>query len=341
MEPAADARTGAVVHGGLRAVGIRRTQSGQQPNMTESRTVVDTPARALRHVQLTFPALDARRAAHIEDTWATRAYMIDDTWLFRFPRTDNAERLYRKERALLPRLAPRVDVAVANIECVGTLPDGRMFMGHRAIVGEPLTLDAVRGMSSAGRSAVAGQIGAFLRALHSFPPDDARDVGVELDDRCLEGALVLDNARRDLFPLLTTKERELTEGVFSMFLDDAANFGFERRLTHMDMRGRHILMDQTPRVAGIIDYGSTCISDANYDFFPLVLDFGEAFAREALAAYGHPDPDRAVRNAPFYCAMDALACWVDCLGDGFEKEAGECREYHRKALDVYARQTAC
>jgi hypothetical protein len=107
--------------------------------MTNDRTVIDTPERALWHVQVAFPTLDARRAAHIEDTWATRAYMIDDTWLFRFPRTDNAESLYRKERALLPRLAPRVDLAVANIECVGTLPDGRTFMGYRAIRGEALT----------------------------------------------------------------------------------------------------------------------------------------------------------------------------------------------------------
>lgn len=305
--------------------------------MTGARTTVDGPASALRHVRDAFPALDAQEATHIEDTWATHAYMIDDTWLFRFPRTDNAERLYRKERALLPHLAPRVGVAVANIECVAALPDGRTFMGHRAIRGEPLTRNALGGMSDAERGVVAGQIGGFLRALHGLPADEARGLGVEDDGRRHEYARVLEDARHNVFPGLTPTERASTEALFAQFMDDPANFDYEAALTHMDMWGRHILIDDASRVAGVIDYGSTCISDPTYDLFPLVLDFGERFAREVLAAYDHDDPDRAVRNAPFYCALDALACWVDCLAEGLEKEIADCREYHMKALAAYAR----
>jgi aminoglycoside phosphotransferase (APT) family kinase protein len=103
--------------------------------MADDRTAVDTPSRALHYVREAFPDLDAHEARALDEGWASYPYMIDDTWVFRFPRADQVERQYRKERQFLPRLAPRVAVAVPEIECVAELSDGRTFMGHRAIHG--------------------------------------------------------------------------------------------------------------------------------------------------------------------------------------------------------------
>ncbi|MBT3267111.1 phosphotransferase [Candidatus Poribacteria bacterium] len=137
--------------------------------MADDGTIVDTPARALHHVRCAFPELNASDARALDDGWASYPYMVDDTWVFRFPRAFQVERQYRKERRFLPRLAPRVTIAVPSIECVGVLPDGRAFMGHRAIHGEPLTRRGIDAMSTAARDAVIAQIVGYLRALHGFP----------------------------------------------------------------------------------------------------------------------------------------------------------------------------
>ena len=112
--------------------------------------------------------------------------MIDDEWVFRFPRSDGSEAQYRKEQVFLPRLATRVQVSVPKVEHVGRLPDGRTFIGHRAIRGGLLTRRAVDGMGSSDLDAVSGQIAGFLKAMHAFPVDEARRLGA-YDDRTRDG----------------------------------------------------------------------------------------------------------------------------------------------------------
>ena len=53
-----------------------------------------------------------------------------------------------------------------------------------------------------------------------------------------------------------------------------------------------------------------------------------------LSAYGHPAPDRAIRNASFCCALDTVACWMESDDDGLDAQIDDSREYLRKALDA-------
>ena len=309
--------------------------------MADDRTAVDTPSRALHYVREAFPDLDAHEARALDEGWASYPYMIDDTWVFRFPRgdripADQVERQYRKERQFLPRLAPRVAVAVPEIECVAELSDGRTFMGHRAIHGVPLTRDGIDAMSPSACDAIVVQFAGFLRALHDFPIDEAREVGVHDSRGRDEYAEFGEETRHSVFPALSAHERAGCATLFEMFLGDDGNFECEAVVTHGDLGGRHVLLDETPRVVGIIDYGSVGIGDATYDFFPAVFDLGEEFTRRVLAEYGHRDPDRAVGAAYFYRVADVLDGWLEGIREGAEWKIEDKRRELGRALEAYA-----
>ena len=304
--------------------------------MADDRTVVDTPARALHYVRHAFPDLDAHEARALDDGWASHPYMIDDTWVFRFPRADQVGSQYSKEMQFLPRLAPRVAVAVPDIECVAELPDGRTFMGHRAIHGAPLTRDGIDAMSPSARDAIVVQLAGFLRSLHDFPIDKAREIGIHDNRGRDEYAELGEKARHSVFPTLSGHDRAGCAMLFEMFLGDDGNFECEAVVTHGDLGGRHVLLDETPRVVGIIDYGCVGIGDATYDFFPGVFDFGEEFTRGVLAEYGHPDPDRAVGVAYFYRVADVLDGWLEGIREGAEWKIEDKRRELGRALAAYA-----
>ncbi len=303
--------------------------------MTDDGAIVDTPGRALHHVRRAFPELNASEARALDDGWASYPYMIDDTWVFRFPRADQVERQYRKERRFLPRLAPRVAIAVPSIEHVGALPDGRTFMGHRAIHGEPLTRRGIDAMSRVARDAVVDQMVGYLRVLHAFPLDEARDIGLHegrMRDRYEE---LGEGAREHVFPSLSAAARADCATLFEQFLGDAGNFAYRAVVIHNDLGGRHVLMDETPRVVGIIDYGSVCIGDPTCDFRPALFDFGEEFTREFLAEYGHDDPDRAVRSAYFHRVADAIDGWLEGVREDAEWKIDNKRGALSHALTAY------
>ncbi len=295
-------------------------------------TPVDTPSLAIEILNRDLPELGARQAVDLGESWFSYAYMVDGQWIFRFPRTNGAERAYRKERLLLPRLAPTVEVAVPSFEHVGSLPDGRTYLGHRAIRGEPLTPSAVAGMSAAGRDRVARQIAEFLRGVHAFPVADAREIGADEDELADEYEHYREDARRKLHPLMSAEAREECERLFARFLNDAANFQYAPVLRHADLWGRHILLDNTPSVAGIIDYGCVCLGDPDYDFFPLICDGGEAFARMVMDRYGHPDTDRCVLKGRFFGALDAIDTWLTGSDERSEWKVADGQSRLRAAL---------
>lgn len=280
-------------------------------------TTVDTPERALSVLAGACPELRAQRAVDQGVSWFSYAYLVDETWIFRFPRTDGAERAYRKERLLLPRLAPRVRVEVPAIEYALPLADGRTFLGHRAIRGSALTRAAVDRMSAERRDAVAGEIAEFLCAMHTIPVDEARTIGADEDESALSGETerYWADARRKLYPLLSGAAGNECDALIESYLHDRANFRYTPVLRHADLWGRHILLDESPSVAGVIDYGCVCLGDPDYDFFPLLFDAGEEFMRQTLSAYGHGDADRAVRKGRFFGALDAIDTWLTGLDE--------------------------
>jgi aminoglycoside phosphotransferase (APT) family kinase protein len=158
-----------------------------------------------------------------------------------------------REIALLPELAGRLPVAVPHFELVAR--NGVVCVGYRKLAGVP---------ASANIGERAGEdLGRFLSALHRFPVERARALGVSYFDpatwRERFGDLCEDFRRR-VFPLLCSDERKRAEAVFGR----VPELDFVPVLLHADLGPEHVLC-RNGRVVGVIDWSDARVGDAALD----------------------------------------------------------------------------
>jgi len=260
-------------------------------------------------VRARFPAVDVERCKPVLGGWDNYMLLVNDTWIFRFPRRPENEDALRKEVALLPRLAPTLPLAVPRFEHVsrGNAPP-RIVVGYRRIPGRPLKREDIA--ESVPTSLIA-QLAGFLTALHRFPADRARDLGVPGGDANAWRREYEDFYRwiqREAFPTLGARERRWAAHLCEDFLTASDHFGFAPVLLHRDLAMEHVLFDDAAgRILGVIDWGDASIGDPAFDFTGILADLGEPVAQAVLDSYrGVKDPgmlDRArfyARIIPFY-----------------------------------------
>ena len=263
------------------------------------------PFRALiqRHV----PDLAVERMALLPHYgWGgdSDAWLVNNTLIFRFPRRPGVAGQLAVESRLLPELAPTLPLAiprfayVAHDETTG-LP---LFVGYPAIPGEPLTpaLLAELAPDAVAKEVLGATLGAFLGALHTFPADRARALGLEETREPEFTREFFDRVRELVYPRLTPAYRRWTDHLFSDYLANPRLWEFAPVLVHADLSSDHILYDRAAgRLGGIIDFGDTGISDPVSDFVGLV-DYGPAFLHAALAAHTPPLDHFASARLAFY-----------------------------------------
>ncbi len=208
-------------------------------------------ARELISAQL--PDLPLDDLTHLGSGWDNDVFRSGDL-LFRFPRRAVGVTLLEIERWSLPLIAPRLPAPVPMM-----LREGRpspsfphLFLCCRFVHGTPL--DRLDGRSSDGRRLAEG-LALFLRALHSIPllgplaelptqrrGGDHTPMGV-FARQCLKRQSMLAEA-----PLLRRADAALA--VAQPPVDTAPWV-----VCHGDLHIRHVLVDPTGALAGVIDWG--------------------------------------------------------------------------------------
>jgi aminoglycoside phosphotransferase (APT) family kinase protein len=245
------------------------------------------------------PGLRAERIVTIDSGWDSVVYEVDG-WIFRFPRRAEVVDRLRVEAALLPELAAVLPVAVPVFEV--SVFDAVSFVGYRKLPGEPLRheVDA----PELGRG-----LGAFLAALHRFPVERARELGVrsgspqEWFDR---QQAFLEQLEERVLPLLGAAEQERARLAFADFLRSGRSF--EPALLHADLGPEHIL-SRGERVTGVIDWSDARIGDPALDFAWVLHGTGPRFADALLSAYA--PTDEALRDRAFF--YHRLGPWHEVL----------------------------
>ncbi|MEZ4654936.1 MAG: phosphotransferase [Candidatus Eisenbacteria bacterium] len=135
-------------------------------------------ARALIASQ--FPQLAPIRLSLAGEGWDNLVYRVNDRWVFRFPRRRLAVECLRHELAVTPRLERRLPLPISAPRFFGkpTEPYPHPFAGYDWLNG--VTADSLR-LDDAARSALAGPLGHFLRALHDVTGEEARSWGAPGD----------------------------------------------------------------------------------------------------------------------------------------------------------------
>ncbi len=238
-----------------------------------------------------FPALANAPVRFLAAGWDNTVFAVDEQWAFRFPRRAIAIPGVERELAVLPLLAPQLEVPIPAPTHIGRPTDdfGWPWFGAPLLDGD----EPGPQLSDAARATLAPQLGRLLRTLH------AASVTIELPHDPLER---VEMGRR--VPFAAQQLAELAAvGVVDRVAAAAplleAAHGLapstRRALVHGDLHFRHLLVDEQGGLCGVIDWGDVCIGDPAMDLH-LAWSLLPPAARPAFwAAYGPIDPDQALR----------------------------------------------
>jgi len=255
-----------------------------------------------------FPDLEIKSLQRMAVGWDNAAWLVNEAWVFRFPQHSGAATLLAREIAVLPRLAGRLRLPIPLPEFVGR-PLGDYpwpFFGARLIPGSEL---AEADLADTDRVGIARQLGAFLRRLHE--PALAAEFVTSVRRRP-ERSDVARSLPRDMGRLeaaaaglwsIPTRAREL--------IADATRLppALDLVLVHGDLHVRHLLVDGSANLTGIIDWGDVAIAHPSVDLQIGWSGFSGEARQAFLAAYGGIPDDWALRalvSALFYSATLAL-----------------------------------
>jgi aminoglycoside phosphotransferase (APT) family kinase protein len=226
-------------------------------------------ARALLEEQ--FPRLAPARVALLGEGWDNHVFAVDEEWVFRFPRRAAAVPLLEAELRLLPRIAPRVPLAVPLPELRGS-PGPRFpwpFAGYRRLPGR--TAERA-GLTPAQRAAAAAPLGGFLRALHALPPAGATGDSI--------GRLDAARLRREI-------RRRLADAA-PPWIDDPVRAPRAAVLVHGDLHARQLLFERGA-LSGVLDWGDVHQGDPACDLSVAYAFLPEEARPAFFAAYGAVD----------------------------------------------------
>jgi len=236
------------------------------------------------------------------------AFLVDKKYVFRFPRRSIIVPLLETETAVLPLIAPHLPVPVPVPRFRG-IPQGAypwMFAGYELLPG---TTACSVALTDDARLALAPALGSFLRALHSIDPADALALGLPFDTLGR-----LDHTRR--FPLAEDRFANLEARgylndvhTFLQFMRETAPRDLVASvIVHGDLYARHVLVDESECLSGIIDWGDVHYGHPAADLMVAHTMLPPSAHQSFIYAYGGVDErawDIARYRAIYHSALVA------------------------------------
>jgi len=232
-----------------------------------------------------FPQYAGRRLRPIGSGWDNHMIRLGDDLLVRLPRRTIAAELSTHEHQWLPKLAPRLPIAVPAPIHVGR-PHGRYPWPWSIVPWLPgKTAD-----QEAPLPGEAARLAEFLAALHQPAPVDAPSNpvrGVPLASRA--------DAVDERIERLRQKTGLITPRLMAIWRAALnASPGATRQWLHGDLHPLNVIVQQG-RITGIIDWGDLTGGDPATDLAALWMLFDASDRDSALAAYGGIDPELEAR----------------------------------------------
>ncbi|MDG1478758.1 MAG: phosphotransferase [Myxococcota bacterium] len=238
------------------------------------------------------PALSALSVHRLGQGWDNSAWSVGP-WVFRFPRRAETAELLAREILWLPRLSDQLPVPTPQPLLVGrATPDFPWpFMGHERLPGE--TACGVS-LSAAARRRLAEDAGGFLAALHALPvPTNLpREEDCRSDPTRVLAAIEARSVGADVLS-------------FAAGLRDTPPWSGTPCWIHGDLYARHLLLDSSQRLCGVIDWGDLHAGDVAVDLaiaYTMFTGSDRACFFEAYGPTNSATRDRA-RLRALYCSV--------------------------------------
>lgn len=208
------------------------------------------------------------------------AILVDDDLVVRFPRHRLGIERLQFEVELLRRVRPHLTVAVpevVEVELDRSL--GPPYVAHRLLPGVLLDADVVSSLSPSQRDAASEQVARFLSEFHGLT-DLARTVPTPE----LPLAKFASQLREEVDRLLASRMSPEAKARAYRELEAMSNLNFyEEALCHTDIGGA-VVFDEATETVGIIDFGSSFISDPVLDVASVSV-LGDDFLKAVTARY--------------------------------------------------------
>ncbi|HZS36956.1 MAG TPA: phosphotransferase [Polyangia bacterium] len=268
-----------------------------------------SPSLAAALIDRQFPELRPARAEPAGEGWDNFAFRVNGSLMFRFPRRELAVDWIVKEHRFLPRIAPLLPLPAPIPKWLGhaDLDYPWPFLGHEMVPGETA---CGADLNDRERAECAAPLARFLAALHRIPVEDAPP------DRFarLDAERLISRARTN-FNAMQSKGLISDIGRLNDLLKSVEPLHPEPPvLVHGDMYVRHLLLNESRKLCGVIDWGDLHASDPAIDL-AIAHSFLPPSAHAAFrAAYG-PIPDvrwrwakwRALYHSTVIALMDDAA----------------------------------
>ena len=205
---------------------------------------------------------------------------VNSEWIFRFLR-DPEDPCLEYEKQFLPLFAQMSPLSIPAV-----LYSGQDFIAYRRIQGECLSFVNLDALPSDSRKRMARQLGQFLTVLHSFPVNEAEEIGLS-DSWGGWREQAHEVFRCEVAPLLTAETRKGALALLDLYSDLHT-----RMVIHGDFTPFNILVDtEEERVAGVIDFGHVTIEENARDFIDIASNFGPGFLMEIISHYETDDAE--------------------------------------------------
>ena len=242
--------------------------------------------------------------------WDNSAWLVGP-WVLRFPRRAETAVLLAREILWLPWLHAALPVATPQPVLVGqpTLEFPWPFMGHRCLSGDSACAVA---LTAPQRHRLAGDVAAFLAALHALPVPDTlpREADCRSDPLRVLAGLSARNPSPEVLD-------------FAAGLRDTPRWQGAPCWIHGDLYARHLLLDSAHRLSGVIDWGDLHAGDRAVDLAIAYTMFTGSERMHFFDVYGPVDAavHRRARLRALYCSA-VLAALGEGTGDADLERVG-------------------
>ncbi|WZO96664.1 macrolide 2'-phosphotransferase [Isosphaeraceae bacterium EP7] len=203
-------------------------------------------------------------------------------WVLRVPRRPDVIRRAENEARVLDLLKGRLPVEVPDWRIITPeLIAYPRLAGTTAVTLDPATKVPTWNIDKES-TAFVGSLARALAALHGIDPAEADAAGLKVSSP--------EEARRSVADDLDRVKREIGVGEgldrrWRAWLDDDASWPPFTTLVHGDLHVGHVLVDETSRATGILDWTEAEVNDPSIDFIFHLMGFGEEGLDRLLAVY--------------------------------------------------------
>ena len=281
---------------------VNEDPAERQEKMTDSqkqKVYLDT-------ILATCPGIQLRSAPRLQshDGEYNDILIVNDELIFRFPRHAGKIPDFFREIQLLRKIRKVLPLPIPDpIYDSGHMTEpGKVFMGYPLIPGEPLYPQTITCITEeADLQGIAKQLADFLSALHHLTPSMlGLDLPLEEMPAWLRAFFM--EVSEHLFPYMRPDACQTLSGNFDHYFNAPELHDYQPTIIHGDFGGSNILLDKN-KISGILDFSSTCYSDAALDI-AAVSTYGEPFFTRICQFY--PVSKSMLRRAKFYRSIFAL-----------------------------------